>query len=192
MPYLHVSWTAPGMVTAAHFCGQPIPVPDHSFREVFPNIQPEPPLALLEAIPSRPFPFTWKKRPTFTSQQPARAALTPSWQRQEPSNITGGSAIKHDQELISDFQAAASPLMLGQFSQSLGCLLVTSCPKNQRAAQKRSRWGNGRASQSEGGQWWERKSIAVGVSWTAIGLCLYFTAHYILSLLFVPFLIIHR
>ena len=35
--------------------GQPIPVPEHSFREVlFPNIQPEPSLAQLEAIPSSP------------------------------------------------------------------------------------------------------------------------------------------
>ena len=34
---------------------QPIPAPDHSFREeIFPNIQPEPPLAQLEAIPSHP------------------------------------------------------------------------------------------------------------------------------------------
>ena len=36
-----------------HFSGQPIPVPDHSFREVvFPNVQPETSLAQLEAIPS--------------------------------------------------------------------------------------------------------------------------------------------
>ena len=34
---------------------QPIPVPDHPFREVvFPNVQPEPSLAQLEAIPSSP------------------------------------------------------------------------------------------------------------------------------------------
>ena len=36
-------------------CGQPIPVPDHPFRKVvFPNVQPEPSLAQLEAIPSSP------------------------------------------------------------------------------------------------------------------------------------------
>jgi len=29
-------------------------VPDHSFRVVFPNVQPEPPLLQLEAIPSSP------------------------------------------------------------------------------------------------------------------------------------------
>ena len=38
-----------------HLSGQPIPVPDHPFREVvFPNLQPEPSLAQLEAIPSSP------------------------------------------------------------------------------------------------------------------------------------------
>ena len=38
-----------------HLSGQPIPVPDHPFREVaFPNIQPEPSLAQFEAIPSSP------------------------------------------------------------------------------------------------------------------------------------------
>ena len=37
-----------------HLSGQPIPAPDHSVREVFPNIQPESPLAQLEAIPSSP------------------------------------------------------------------------------------------------------------------------------------------
>ena len=35
-----------------HFPGQPVPVPDHCFGEVFPNIQPEPPLMQFEAIPS--------------------------------------------------------------------------------------------------------------------------------------------
>jgi len=35
--------------------GQPIPVPDHPFREVvFPNVQPESSMAQLEAIPSSP------------------------------------------------------------------------------------------------------------------------------------------
>ena len=35
--------------------GQPIPAPDHSLGEnFFPNIQPESPLAQLEAIPSSP------------------------------------------------------------------------------------------------------------------------------------------
>jgi len=29
-------------------------VPDHSLGEVFPNIQPEPPVAQLEAVPSSP------------------------------------------------------------------------------------------------------------------------------------------
>ena len=38
-----------------HFPGQPIPAPDHSFREeMFPNIQPECPLVRLETIPSSP------------------------------------------------------------------------------------------------------------------------------------------
>ena len=35
--------------------GQPIPALDHAFREqIFPTIQPEPPLVQLEAIPSSP------------------------------------------------------------------------------------------------------------------------------------------
>ena len=35
--------------------GQAVPVFHHSFRDkIFPNIQPEPPLAQLEAIPSHP------------------------------------------------------------------------------------------------------------------------------------------
>jgi len=38
-----------------HLPGQPIPAPDHSFtKDGFPNIQPEPPLAQLEAIPPHP------------------------------------------------------------------------------------------------------------------------------------------
>jgi len=38
-----------------HRPGQPIPVPDDSFREfVFPNIQPESPMVQLAAIPSSP------------------------------------------------------------------------------------------------------------------------------------------
>jgi len=38
-----------------HLSGQPIPVPDHPFREVvFPNIHPESSLGQLEAIPSSP------------------------------------------------------------------------------------------------------------------------------------------
>ena len=38
-----------------HLSGQPIPVPDHPFTEVvFPNVQSEPSLAQLEAIPSSP------------------------------------------------------------------------------------------------------------------------------------------
>ena len=37
-----------------HLPGQPIPVPDLSLDEVFPNVQPESPLAQLEAIPSSP------------------------------------------------------------------------------------------------------------------------------------------
>jgi len=35
--------------------GQPVPAPGHSFgEEIFPNIQFEPPLVQLEAIPSSP------------------------------------------------------------------------------------------------------------------------------------------
>jgi len=38
-----------------HLPGQPGPVPDHSFsKEIFPNIQSEPPLMQLEAIKSEP------------------------------------------------------------------------------------------------------------------------------------------
>jgi len=47
-------WTPPGSVTPPPLW-QPIPVPDHPFREaVFPNIQPEPSLVQVEAIPSSP------------------------------------------------------------------------------------------------------------------------------------------
>jgi len=39
-----------------HLPGQPISAPDHSFREeIFPSIQPDQPLAQLEAIPSNPY-----------------------------------------------------------------------------------------------------------------------------------------
>ena len=38
-----------------HLPGHPGPMPDHSFsKEIFPNIQPKPPLMQLEAISSRP------------------------------------------------------------------------------------------------------------------------------------------
>ena len=37
-----------------HLPGQPIPVPDCSLREVFPDPQPESPLAQLKAIPASP------------------------------------------------------------------------------------------------------------------------------------------
>jgi len=38
-----------------HLPGQPVPMPDHSFsKEIFPNIQPKPPLTRLKAIASRP------------------------------------------------------------------------------------------------------------------------------------------
>ena len=38
-----------------HLPGQPVPMLDHSFsKEIFPNIQPKPPLTQLEAISSRP------------------------------------------------------------------------------------------------------------------------------------------
>jgi len=37
-----------------HLSGQPIPAPDLSLGELFPNIQPESPLEQLEAIPSSP------------------------------------------------------------------------------------------------------------------------------------------
>ena len=48
LEYLQARWLH-------HLSGQPIPVPDHPFREVvFPNVQPEPSLAQLEAIPSSP------------------------------------------------------------------------------------------------------------------------------------------
>lgn len=41
-----------------HLPVQAIPVPEHSFEEVvFPDIQPEPPLAQLEGIPSCPSSF---------------------------------------------------------------------------------------------------------------------------------------
>jgi len=48
-----------------HLPGYLFPVPHHSFwEEMFPNIQPEPPLAQLEVSPSCPIAVTWEKRPT--------------------------------------------------------------------------------------------------------------------------------
>ena len=45
-------------------------MPDHSFREEsFPDIQPEPPLAQLEAITSHHIVVTWENRLTSTSPQ---------------------------------------------------------------------------------------------------------------------------
>ena len=38
-----------------HLSGQPIPAPDHtSVEDIFPNAQSEPPLVVLEAVPSSP------------------------------------------------------------------------------------------------------------------------------------------
>jgi len=43
-----------------HLHGQPVPMPHHSFQEeIFPNIQPEPPLARLEAISCSPIPSAY-------------------------------------------------------------------------------------------------------------------------------------
>jgi len=39
-------------------------------RRIFPNTQPEPPLAQLEAIASHPITVTWEERPIPTSLQP--------------------------------------------------------------------------------------------------------------------------
>ena len=47
-----------------------VPLLHPSLSEVLPNIQPEPPLARLEAIASRPIAVTWEQRPTPTSPQP--------------------------------------------------------------------------------------------------------------------------
>ena len=48
-----------------HLSGQPVPMYYQSFgEEIFPNIQPEPPLVQLKAITSYCITVTWKKRPT--------------------------------------------------------------------------------------------------------------------------------
>jgi len=58
------------MVTPSLPCAA-VPLHHCSFRGVlFPNIQPELPLAQLEAITSHPIAVTWEKRPTSTSPQP--------------------------------------------------------------------------------------------------------------------------
>ena len=55
VPYLCIFWTPPGMVTPPLPWALPVPLPDHSLnKEVFPNIQSEPPLVQLETISSRP------------------------------------------------------------------------------------------------------------------------------------------
>ena len=53
-----------------HLSEQPILVPDHSFREVFLNIQTESPIAQLKAIPFHPITITWEKKLMLTSLQP--------------------------------------------------------------------------------------------------------------------------
>ena len=66
--HLNVSWTPPEW-WGYHLPGQPDPAPDQSFREeIFPDIQPESPLAQLQAIPSSPITVTWEKKlmPTLT------------------------------------------------------------------------------------------------------------------------------
>ena len=48
-----------------------VPMPDYSFREeMFPNIQPDPPMAQLKAITSCPIAVTWEQRLIPTSPQP--------------------------------------------------------------------------------------------------------------------------
>ena len=72
IPKYHISWTPIETVTPCP-PGQPVPVPDHSSgEEIFPNIQPEPPVVQLEAITSRVVAVTWEQRPTPTSLQPCR------------------------------------------------------------------------------------------------------------------------
>jgi len=67
--------TPPGSVTPPPpLEWQPIPVPDHPFREVvFPNVQPGSSLAQLEAIPSSPITSHTREeadpQPTTTSLQ---------------------------------------------------------------------------------------------------------------------------
>jgi len=49
--------------------GQSVPMSGYSFGEVVPNIQPEPPLAQLLAIPSCPITVIWEQSPTPTLPQ---------------------------------------------------------------------------------------------------------------------------
>ena len=54
-----------------HLTGQPMPVHYHSFtEEIFPNTQPDPPVAQHEAITSHPVAVTWEQRLVPTSLQP--------------------------------------------------------------------------------------------------------------------------
>jgi len=58
-------------------------VPDHPFREVgFPNVQPEPPLAQLEAIPSSP--ITSYTREEADPQLTTTSKMHPAWARMFP------------------------------------------------------------------------------------------------------------
>ena len=62
VPHLHGSWTPAGMVTPPSH-GQPVPVPNHSFREVFPNIQPKYHIFLSGLdVPTIFFAWTWARR----------------------------------------------------------------------------------------------------------------------------------
>jgi len=65
--YIHPVLEHPQGWWLHHLTGQPVPMPHHSFwEEMFPHIQPKPPLAQLEAIPSRPITVTWEKMPYLT------------------------------------------------------------------------------------------------------------------------------
>ena len=49
-----ISWTPPGTLTPPHLPGQPVPVPDYSFADVFSYTLPESPLVQTETILSHP------------------------------------------------------------------------------------------------------------------------------------------
>ena len=81
VPHLHLSLIPPRTVTPPH-PWQSIPVPDHSFGgKVFPNIQPEPPLAQLEAIPSHPI-------ASYLGEEADPCLTTTSFQAVVDSNVS--------------------------------------------------------------------------------------------------------
>lgn len=93
-----------------HLPVQPIPAPDCFFwEEIFPNIQPEPPLAQLEAIASHPNAVSWERRPTLTLLQPPfrelKTAMKKGISDTSTKALTQNWALGSEQDVLDSSQA---------------------------------------------------------------------------------------